>query len=481
MDDTIAAISTAQGVGAISIIRVSGADAIKIVSKIFSNKKFLGAPSHTIHYGYIMDGDERIDEVLVTIMRAPKTFTKEDIVEINAHGGIMTTDKILELLLVNGCRLAEPGEFTKRAFLNGRIDLTEAEGVMDLINSKTDISRKIALNQVGGKVSSMISKLRDELAGIIANIEVNIDYPEYEDIEEMTIEKINSNLSELESKIDKILKESKNGEILTNGIKTAIVGKPNVGKSSLLNRLIGEEKAIVTDIQGTTRDSVEATLRIDNLILNLIDTAGIRKKSKVKESIEKFSIMRTLLAIERADVCLMMIDALEGVTDQDAKIAGEAHEAGKGIIIVVNKWDEYEKETGTLEKYKKEIYSKLSYLSYAPIIFISAKTGQRVNKLFDLINHVNEQNSMRVSTSVLNQVINEAIAIVQPPTDKGKRLKILYGTQASTKPPTFVIFVNDKELFHFSYERYLVNQFRNNFGMQGTPIRIIVREKREEN
>ena len=270
MDDTIAAISTAQGVGAISIIRVSGTDAIKIVNKIFSNKKFLGAPSHTIHYGYIMDGDERIDEVLVTIMRAPKTFTKEDIVEINAHGGIMTTDKILELLLVNGCRLAEPGEFTKRAFLNGRIDLTEAEGVMDLINSKTDISRKIALNQVGGKVSSMISDLRDELAGIIANIEVNIDYPEYEDIEEMTIEKINSNLSELESKIDMILKERKNGEILTNGIKTAIVGKPNVGKSSLLNRLIGEDKAIVTDIQGTTRDSVEATLRIDNLILNLI-------------------------------------------------------------------------------------------------------------------------------------------------------------------------------------------------------------------
>ena len=190
--------------------------------------------------------------------------------------------------------------------------------------------------------------------------------------------------------------------------------------------------------------------------------------------------MRTLLAIERADVCLMMIDALEGVTEQDAKIAGEAHEAGKGVIIVVNKWDEYEKETGTLEKYKKEVYNKLSYLAYAPMIFISAKTGQRVDKLFNIINNVAEQNAKRISTSVLNQVINEAIALVQPPTDKGKRLKIFYGTQVSTKPPTFVIFVNNKELFHFSYQRYLVNQLRKEFGLEGTPIRMIAREKSDK-
>ena len=263
-------------------------------------------------------------------------------------------------------------------------------------------------------------------------------------------------------------------------IKVAVIGKPNVGKSSLINKILGENRTIVSSIAGTTRDAIDTEYENNHGKYVLIDTAGIRRKSKVTESIEKFSIMRTLLAIERADVCLMMIDATEGVTDQDAKIAGEAHEAGKGIIIVVNKWDEYEKETGTLEKYKKEIYNKLSYLSYAPIIFISAKTGQRVNKLFDMINHVNEQNSLRVSTSVLNQVINEAIAIVQPPTDKGKRLKILYGTQASTKPPTFVIFVNNKELFHFSYERYLINQFRKEFGLEGSPVRIIVREKAEK-
>ena len=263
-------------------------------------------------------------------------------------------------------------------------------------------------------------------------------------------------------------------------IKVAVIGKPNVGKSSLINKILGENRTIVSNIAGTTRDAIDTEYENEYGKYVLIDTAGIRRKSKVSESIEKFSIMRTLLAIERADVCLMMIDANEGVTDQDAKIAGEAHEAGKGIIIVVNKWDEYEKETGTLEKYKKDIYAKLSYLSYASVIFISAKTGQRVDKLFNMINNVAEQNAMRVSTATLNQVINEAIAIVQPPTDKGKRLKILYGTQVSTKPPTFVIFVNNKELFHFSYERYLVNQIRKEFGLEGTPVRIIAREKGEK-
>ena len=275
------------------------------------------------------------------------------------------------------------------------------------------------------------------------------------------------------------LPEKKAGEDEDDRIRVAVIGKPNVGKSSLINKILGQNRTIVSSIAGTTRDAIDTEYQNQYGKYVLIDTAGIRRKSKVKESIEKFSIMRTLLAIERADVCLMMIDANEGVTDQDAKIAGEAHEAGKGVIIVVNKWDEYEKETGTLEKYKKEVYNKLSYLSYAPIIFISAKTGQRVDKLFTMINNVAEQNAMRVSTSVLNQVINEAIAVVQPPSDKGKRLKILYGTQVSTKPPTFVIFVNNKELFHFSYERYLVNQIRKEFGLEGTPIRIISREKSE--
>ena len=283
--------------------------------------------------------------------------------------------------------------------------------------------------------------------------------------------------------LDKVyeeLPENKNENEDDERIKVAVIGKPNVGKSSLINKILGENRNIVSNIAGTTRDAIDSYYENDNGKYIFIDTAGIRRKSKVTEKIEKYSVLRSLFAIERADVCLMLIDANEGVTEQDAKIAGEAHEAGKGIIIVVNKWDEYEKETGTLEKYKKDIYAKLSYLSYAPVIFISAKTGQRVDKLFNMINNVAEQNAMRVSTATLNQVINEAIAIVQPPTDKGKRLKILYGTQVSTKPPTFVIFVNNKELFHFSYERYLVNQIRKEFGLEGTPVRIIAREKGEK-
>ena len=263
-------------------------------------------------------------------------------------------------------------------------------------------------------------------------------------------------------------------------IKVAIIGKPNVGKSSLVNQILGENRVIVSDIAGTTRDAIDSNFENEFGKYVFIDTAGIRRKSKVDEQIEKYSVMRSLLAVERADVCLLMIDANEGVTEQDRKIAGEAHEAGKASIIVINKWDAYEKDEHSMEKYKKQVYSELAYLSYAPIIFISAKTGQRVNKLFELINQVANQNALRVSTAVLNQVLNEAIAIVQPPTDKGKRLKIYYMTQASTKPPTFVVFVNDKKLFHFSYERYLVNQIRKEFTLTGTPIRIMVREKKDK-
>lgn len=263
-------------------------------------------------------------------------------------------------------------------------------------------------------------------------------------------------------------------------IKVAVIGKPNVGKSSLVNKILGENRVIVSNIAGTTRDAIDSNFENEFGKYVFIDTAGIRRKSKVDEQIEKYSVMRSLLAVERADVCLLMIDANEGVTEQDRKIAGEAHEAGKATIIVINKWDTYEKDEHTIEQYKKQVYNDLAYLSYAPIIFISAKTGQRVNKLFEMINMVANQNAMRVSTAVLNQVLNEAIAIVQPPTDKGKRLRIYYMTQASTKPPTFVVFVNDKKLFHFSYERYLVNQIRKEFTLTGTPVRMIVRERKDK-
>ena len=276
------------------------------------------------------------------------------------------------------------------------------------------------------------------------------------------------------------LPEKTDEEDEENVIKVAVIGKPNVGKSSLINKILGENRVIVSDIAGTTRDAVDSEFENEFGKYVFIDTAGIRRKSKINDNLEKYSIVRSLLAIERADVCILMLDAKEGVTAQDTKIAGEAHEAGKGIIIVVNKWDEVEKDNKTMENYKKDVYEKFSYLSYAPIIFISAKTGQRVNKLYEMINMVASQNALRVSTSVLNNVLNEAVTIVQPPTDKGRRLKIFYMTQAQTKPPTFIVFVNDKKLFHFSYERYLVNQIRKEFGLTGTPVRMIAREKSDD-
>ena len=334
MDDTIAAISTTMGVGAISIIRVSGSKSINIVNKIFKGKDLTKVDSHTINYGYIIDGDSVIDEVLVSVMRGPKTFTREDVVEINTHGGIAITNKVLELLLLNGCRLAEPGEFTKRAFLNGRIDLIEAEGVMDLINAKTEKSRKLAINQVNGEVSSLIKNLRQKIIEILANIEVNIDYPEYEDIEEMTNELVSKNISIVEEEINKILKKSEDGKIIKEGIKTIIVGSPNVGKSSILNRLLNEDKAIVTDVAGTTRDIVEGNVQIDGIVLNMIDTAGIRDTDDIVESI---GVKKSLDLIDEADLILYVLNNNEKLNTEEKELLKKIE--NKNHIIIVNKID----------------------------------------------------------------------------------------------------------------------------------------------
>ena len=263
-------------------------------------------------------------------------------------------------------------------------------------------------------------------------------------------------------------------------IKVAVIGKPNVGKSSLINHILGEKRLIVSNMAGTTRDAVDTLFENQYGRYMFIDTAGIRRKSKVEERVEKFSVMRAQMAIERADVCLIMIDARDGVTEQDTKIAGLAHEAGKASIVVVNKWDLVEKETGTMEKMRKDIMRDLSFMSYAPILFISALTGQRTDRIFELINFVNDQSNMRITTGMLNNVLADAQARVQPPTDKGRRLKIYYMTQTGIKPPNFVIFCNNRELFHFSYQRYLENQIRAVFGLEGTPVRIVIRQKGEK-
>ena len=263
-------------------------------------------------------------------------------------------------------------------------------------------------------------------------------------------------------------------------IRVALIGKPNVGKSSLLNQLLGEERVIVSDVAGTTRDSVDADIENRYGKFTFIDTAGIRKKSKVEERIEKFSVMRSLMAVERADVCVIMIDAQQGVTEQDTKVAGEAHNAGKACVIVVNKWDLIEKDGKTMKEHTLRVREGLAYMPYAPVLFISALTGQRTDKLYDLITLAYEQNHKRIPTGQLNSVLSEATARVQPPTDKGRRLKIYYATQASTAPPTFVFFCNDARLFHFSYQRYLENQIREVFGLSGTPVRLVVRQRGEK-
>lgn len=412
MNDTIAAISTTTGIGAISIIRLSGPESLEIASKVFT-KDLTKVETHTIHYGYIKNNDEKIDEVLVSVMKAPKTFTKEDIVEINCHGGIATTNKVLEILLNNGARLAEPGEFTKRAFLNGRIDLLEAEATMDLISSKSDKARKMSLNTLTGETSNLIKDLRSDIVGIISNIEVNIDYPEYEDIEVLTNEKILPEIQKFKEKLEKIIKKSQDSKVIKEGIKVGIIGKPNVGKSSLLNSLLEEEKAIVTNIPGTTRDIVEGTIILDNVILNIIDTAGIRESDDI---VEKIGIEKSLTIINEADLVIFILNNNEKITAEEKELLEKLKDKKK--IIVINKidlenkldksiLDNYieisAKENIGIEKIKDEIKrlfnlgeleaSDLTYMSNARSISL---LGKSLNNINDAINEINNNSPIDI-------------------------------------------------------------------------------------
>lgn len=334
MNDTIVAISTALGVGAISIVRLSGNDAIEIVNNCFKGKDLTKAESHTINYGHIIDKDEVIDEVLVSIMKAPKTYTTEDVVEINCHGGIISTKRILETMLTHGARLAEPGEFTKRAFLNGRIDLVKSEAVMDIIDSKSEEANKLALSQLGGSTSNMIHNFRQKLKQLLASIEVNIDYPEYHDIEVVTIDQIKHAVKEMKEDLFKVIKESKNSTLIKEGIKTVIIGRPNVGKSSILNKMLEQDKAIVTDIAGTTRDIVEGEISLDGIVLNIIDTAGIRNTEDV---VEKIGVEKSLSMIDDADLVIVVLNNNEILTSEDKEILNKTE--NKKRIIVINKKD----------------------------------------------------------------------------------------------------------------------------------------------
>lgn len=335
MNDTISSIATAVGTSAINIIKVSGKDAISIVNKMFLGKSLTKVPTHTIHYGFIKDeNNEKIDEVLVSVYKAPKTYTGEDVVEINCHGGIACTNKILELTLTNGCRLAEPGEFIKRAFLNGKKDLIEVESISDIINAKTEAKRKMGMQGLTGELSKMITSLRSKLLNIIANIEVNIDYPEYEDAIEYTNELLKEKITEIKQELESILKESEKGKIIRDGINVGIIGKPNVGKSSLLNKLLGSEKAIVTDIEGTTRDLVEGSIILNGVTLNLIDTAGIRETDNI---VEKIGVEKSKEILNNSDLLIAIFDGSKKLTKEDKQIINDLK--NKKVITVINKND----------------------------------------------------------------------------------------------------------------------------------------------
>lgn len=399
MEDTIAAVATTIGESSINVIRISGKESINVANKIFS-KDISNVPSHTVHYGFIVENNEKIDEVFLSVFRTPKSFTTEDVVEISVHGGSASVNKVMELVLSNGARLAEPGEFLKRAFLNGRIDLTQAESVGDLINAQTESSRKMALKGVDKTIFCEINELKEKVLALIANIEVNIDYPEYEDAVVVTKEMINDTNEFIRDKVNKLLKNSKKGLLIKNGLKIVIVGKPNVGKSSILNSLLKENKAIVTDIKGTTRDIVEGTLMIDGVKLDILDTAGIRETNDVVEAI---GVKRSVDAIEEADLVLFVIDSEEGFNHEDKEVLDKIKD--KEILVVYNKND------------KKDNY-KVDELNSYNSINISTFDNDMIEKLKDKISSIfdlksiAESNYTYISNARQIALLNKSLSII---------------------------------------------------------------------
>ena len=389
-----------------------------------------------------------------------------------------------DLLLVDtgGIEPAAGDEILKEMLIQAQIAIDTAEVIIFVVDSRTGVTA------ADMDTAAMLQKSNKPVViacnKIDAPGEPPLSFYEFYNLglgEPVAVSSIHGmGIGDLLDKVLEYLPDDENEETDDSDIKVAIIGKPNVGKSSLINKILGENRVIVSGVAGTTRDAIDSFYQKDGTNYTLIDTAGIRRKSKVTDAVERFSVIRSLAALERSDVAVITIDGSEGVTEQDAKIAGYAHEAGKGILVAVNKWDAVQKDTNTMNKFKKEVMDKLSFMIYAPIEFISAKTGQRIDNLFKQIKYVYEQNTKRISTGALNDVLNDATAKQQPPSDKGKRLKIYYITQASTKPPTFVMFVNDAELAHFSYVRFLENRIRETFGLQGTPVRFIIRERNNE-
>lgn len=399
MEDTIAAVATTVGESSINVIRISGKDSINVANKIFS-KDISGALSHTVHYGFIMENGEKVDEVLLSVFKSPKTFTTEDIVEISVHGGSSSVNKVMELVLSNGARLAEPGEFLKRAFLNGRIDLTQAEAVGDLISSQTESSRKMALKGVDKTIYKMVNELKEKVLALIANIEVNIDYPEYEDAVLVTNDLIIKTINEVKDEINRLLKNSKKGLLIKNGLKIVIVGKPNVGKSSILNALLDENKAIVTDIKGTTRDIVTGELVIDGVKIDILDTAGIRE---TKDIVESIGVKRSVDAIDEADLVLFVVDSADGFTHEDNEVLNKIKD--KEVLVIYNKNDK-------VKDYKNDNLSDYESINISTFDSdMISKLKDKIAEMFDL-ESIAESNYMYISNARQIALLNNCISII---------------------------------------------------------------------
>ena len=483
MSDLIAAVATPPGTGGVGILRLSGPGAAQAAARVFRPKgtrALPDAPDRQLLYGTLLDqAGQALDTGLAFVSRAPHSYTGEETAELQCHGSPMVLSLVLDALFAAGARQARAGEFTQRAFLNGKLDLTQAEAVIDLIEAETPAAARQAAGQLTGALSRRIDAIYSGLTDVMAHFCAVLDYPD-EDLDPFQTQQLQEALQTQEDALTALLRTSRRGRLLSQGLTCVLLGRPNAGKSSLVNKILGEERVIVSNVAGTTRDAVDSYFENEVGKFLFIDTAGMRKKAKVSDQIEKFSVLRAAMAIERSDVCLILIDANEGVTEQDTKVAGMAHESGKACIIVVNKWDAVDKDDKTMDRMRQDIRRDLSYMTYAPIVFISALTGQRVPRLFQLIQYVNDQASMRITTGMLNSLLADATARVQPPTDKGRRLKIYYMTQAGIRPPHFVCFCNDAKLFHFSYQRYLENQIRATFGLEGTPIRLTIRQKEDK-
>ena len=653
MRDTIVAIATATG-GGVGMVRLSGPQALAVAGRVFRPmnpaKSPETMPGYTGAFGRVCHGEQLLDEAVLFVYHAPHSYTGEDVAEFCCHGGEFVLSQVLAAVIAAGARPAEAGEYTRRALMNGRMTLTEAESVIDILAAQNTQSLRAALGAMEGALHREVLAAADTLTDCCAHISAWIDYPE-EDVEEVSPPVLLARLNRVEATLFRLEHSWQQGQMVRQGIATAIIGsanvgkstlfnklcgqrlaivedtpgitrdrifancewnghefllvdtggiepkategilahmreqaqiaidtadciimvtdvrngltaadedvahmlrrshkpiilavnkcdkvgeapmelyefynlgfdevmpissvhghgtgdlldavcahldfsetvveedripvaiigRPNVGKSSLTNRILGENRMIVANEAGTTRDAIDTP--VDNAYGKFIftDTAGLRKRSNITDGLERYMVVRALAAVERSRVALILVDATVGFTEQDSKVAGYAHEQGKACIIVVNKWDAVEgKETNTMELQRRGYAECFSFMGYAPIIFISAQTGYNVNKLMQLIRDVDAENGARVPTGVLNEMLARATARMQPPSDKGRRLKIYYLTQASTRPPTFVAFVNAKHLFHFSYQRYLINQIRENFGLEHTPIRLVVRER----